>query len=82
MSSIFPEFLDSDSEVRSPSAALFVQVMPMRISQQDMGSAVYQRGHASLNRETAPNQASRGFSPCRAFLIGPKGCSPAGYPQK
>src|SRR6202034_1866051 len=80
MSSIFPEFLDSDSEIRSPSAALFVQIMPMQISQQDMGSAVHQRGHASLNRESAPNQASRGFSRCRAFPVGPKECSPAGYP--
>ena len=81
MSSIFPEF-DSDSEIRSASAALFVQGMPLRISQQDMGSAVYQRGHASLKRETRPNQASRGFSPLPGFLIGPQDCSLTGYLQK
>jgi len=40
MSSIF-----LDSEDHSASAVLFVKGIPMPISQQDMGSAVYQSGH-------------------------------------
>ncbi|MGC2728474.1 MAG: hypothetical protein WA254_04690, partial [Candidatus Sulfotelmatobacter sp.] len=75
-------FLNSDSEIRSASAALFVQAMPTRISQQDLGSAVYQRGHASFIRKTAPNQASRGFSYRPARPIEPKEHSLAAYLQK
>jgi hypothetical protein len=51
-----------DSEIRSTSTALFVQGIPMRISQQDMGSAVYQRGHARFSRGTLPMPECCGFS--------------------
>ena len=56
MSSIF-----LDSEIRSASAVLFVQGIPLRIPQQDLGSSVYHRGHARFSRENKPIRASRGF---------------------
>jgi len=61
-------FLDSES--RSASAALFVQGIAMRISWQDMESAVYQRGHARFRTEGTARRRSRVFPRAGPFRWG------------
>ena len=72
-----------DSESRSASAVLFVQGISMRISRQDMGSTVYQRGHAGLSAQARRARQHCGFLRDRAAIpTERRKTSPLGLPTK
>src|ERR1700683_1713219 len=72
-------FLDSESFRFYGS---LVQGIPMRISQQDIGSSVYQCGHSLYALIRHGTALHRGFSSDVPALVGSQGCLRMAYPQK